>query len=107
MLLLLVQALFFNVVVPSHTRGMIQLPGSKAVASCCAPKPGKSSPCDNKRTENCAICNLAARVTLPPVIEFAPKPTGLLEILPPVAREEFVAHDFVPTYLGRAPPACS
>jgi hypothetical protein len=106
--LLLFEAMFFNVVLPGHTRGMIQLPGSSCCEpACCAAKhPGsKQSPCDNERTSNCALCAFAARITIPPAVDFAPPPTGLLEILPPPVAQTFEVASFPRPFFGRAPPA--
>ncbi|HEX3358008.1 MAG TPA: hypothetical protein VHS31_13635 [Tepidisphaeraceae bacterium] len=107
--LLLVEALFFNVIIPGHTRGSIQLPGSPSASCCCESQQSghRSLPNDKTRTENCAICNFAARLTIPPAIDFAPPPTGLLEILPPPARETIQIASFCAVYFGRAPPICS
>jgi hypothetical protein len=103
--LLVFEALFLNVIVPGHTRGIIQLPGSKSVVSCCECQCSKEKQTPQKnRAENCAICNFAARVTIPPAIDFAPPPTGLVEILPPPVCEKIQIVPLPPAYLGRAPP---
>src|SRR4051794_33155032 len=94
--LLLVEALFFNVIIPGHTRGVIQLAGSQSQASCCASRHGESkqTPCDNKRAANCAICAFAARLTVPLAIDFAPPPTGLVAILRPSAPQLRISATF-------------
>ena len=104
--LLLFEALFLNVVIPGHTRGMIQLPGSAPLPACCAAKhsDSKQTPAENDRTSHCALCAFAARITIPPTIDFAPPPTGLLAVLPPPTAQgvEVVAFPF--PFFGRAPP---
>jgi hypothetical protein len=104
--LLLVEALFFNAVLPGHARGMIQLAGSGTCPACCAAKhnPSKQSPCDNEKTTHCAICAFAAGLSIPPAIDFAPPPTALLAILPPPAAQQFEIATFPLSYFGRAPP---
>jgi hypothetical protein len=104
--LLVFEALFFNVFIPVHTRGMIQLAGVRNGASCCATrhKDSKENPSDNKPASTCAICAFAARLSVPPAVDFAPPPTGLVEILPPPAPHVRVNPSFVPVYFGRAPP---
>jgi hypothetical protein len=104
--LLVFEALFFNVIIPVHTRGMIQLAGSRSRASCCATrhKDSKENPSDNKPASTCAVCAFAARLTVPPAVDFAPPPTGLVEILPAPAIHVRVTPSLIPVYFGRAPP---
>jgi hypothetical protein len=106
-ILLVVEALFFNVVLPGHARGMIQLPGSDNCPACCAARhqSQKQSPCDNERTTHCAICAFAAGLVVPPPIDFAPPPTALLAILAPPAAQHFEFASLPLPYFGRAPPA--
>ena len=111
--LLLFEALWLNVVVPGHQRGVVPLPGERCVA-CASPKdtccpdagerrePARSKPVD--RAAHCAICYFAARLSPPPVIDFTPpRPqlVGLAQVPPPAARPTI---PFLPTYDGRAPP---
>src|SRR2546426_12369063 len=61
------------VVVPGHTRGVIQLDGNEGQARCCH-RPTRTSPCDSPKSsvptsKNCAICFVAATLgneSLPP-----------------------------------------
>src|SRR3954468_1541541 len=103
--LLVVEALFFNVVIPGHTRGMIQLGGTRS-ASCCAGKQGnpKEIPADKNGASHCAVCAFAAQMSVPPGIDFAPAPIGLAEILPVSKAQQVDSVTSVRTYLGRAPP---
>ena len=115
--LLLFQALWLNVIVPGHTRGVITLPGfepaprqAQASAShgCCS-SPSPSDPSDDPqpgdgRAANCAICFFAARLTLPPAIDLTPAPLTLLEIRNFPRAQALISLDPIPTYLGRGPP---
>lgn len=107
-ILLIYQALFLNVFIPAHTRGMVQLPGSHAVMQCCCDTgESKNPPTDKEkqnRVENCAICAFAARLTIPPTIDLSLPPLlrlGLIEQLSP-RRIEVPA--FPLRFHGRAPP---
>jgi hypothetical protein len=62
-----------GVVVPGHTRGVIQLEGKGQQARCCH-TPTRTAPCDSPKpsvptSKNCAICFVAAKLgneSLPP-----------------------------------------
>ena len=54
------------VVVPGHTRGVIQLNGKEVDSRCCH-APARSAPCDSPKSplptsKNCAICFVAAKL---------------------------------------------
>jgi hypothetical protein len=91
--LLLFQAVWLNVIVPGHTRGVVSLPGTtcescrQSLLSCCsAEHPDKSHPAPVRDpASHCAICYFAARLSLPPVIDFTPPRLGIAEILDPPA----------------------
>src|SRR5947209_6739700 len=95
--LLLCQALWLNVVVPGHTRGAVSLPGARpcpdcfaspgygtrpadAAGTCCPHKHAPGGP--DGRASHCAVCYFAAVLMVPPAVEWAPCPTGLLRRLP-------------------------
>jgi hypothetical protein len=119
--LLLFQAIWLNVIVPGHVRGMITVPGSQprpttpAPASsggCCA---GSHSPGSSggergeptkppQRAVLCAICQFAARLTPPPVVDLTPPQLELLETLPAIDPAVVASIALLPTYDGRAPP---
>lgn len=116
--LLVVQALWLNVIVPGHRRGVIALPGEHCqdggcqiaqLDGCCdMPGPsGKSNQSNDKRdpAQHCLICYFAARVTAPPVVDFTLPPLQLLEQLPPPLPAQVTSYTTIATYDGRAPPA--
>src|SRR4051794_40481762 len=94
--LLLFQAIWLNVIVPGHTRGVVALPGADCQAcdaaaaslptraSCCDSSPTRSqrqTPNPSGRASRCAVCAFAARLTVPPVIDLTPPALGFLERL--------------------------
>ncbi len=113
--LLIFQALWLNVILPGHTRGVVTLPGSgeqnEAVdncGSCCTSKPDSSndqSQSDENRAARCAVCFFAMRVTPPPVVDLRPPAMALLDIEAPPSPAAFTSYQHRLTYLGRAPPA--
>jgi hypothetical protein len=111
--LLVFQGVFLNIVVPGHVRGVITLSGKNSVTSlvdlgcpcCCRPSKHdpNTTPSDKDKSE-CAICHIAAALTLPPVMDFAPPLLCLARVrettaptLTPLLRVQFVRQD-------RAPP---
>jgi hypothetical protein len=94
--LLVFQSVFLNIIVPGHTRGVITLSGKVTVGSiadlgcpfCPQPirKDPKKAPTSQDRAQ-CAICQLAIRITHAPVIDFRLGELGLLEVVPPSVRE--------------------
>ena len=113
--LLLVQAVWLNVVVPGHRRGIIALPGESceacAVAAtsrpCCRSHSNGQQPAAPPKdpANHCLICYFAARLTPPPVIHFTPPPLRFVEKLPPPVSRTIAVPPPLPTYHGRAPPA--
>lgn len=115
-LLLAFQALWLNVILPGHTRGIVTMPGWKpaachaetAATSCCAspdePFDDKPGTPDNERAANCAVCFFAARLTTPPGITFDLTPGTLLAVRPAPVFEAVDAVARGTCYFGRAPP---
>jgi hypothetical protein len=109
--LLLFQAIWFNVIVPGHTRGIVQLPGSTSVQSCpsccCETSPGtnnsKSTPPAN-RTGNCAICFFAAHLTIPPTIDLSLPRLNFLHRLNAEIAEKSIPFTILLTFDSRGPP---
>jgi hypothetical protein len=116
--LLLYEFVFFNIVVPGHTRGAITLDGkhtSDSFLACCCCRcntasdltAGKHShkqvPSQRDRA-NCAICNLAARVVPPDVISFIPQVFEFLRMVTLPIPSVPASISRISIYLGRAPP---
>lgn len=57
------------------------------------------------RAARCAVCHIAVRMTLPPVVDLTPPPLELLEVLPPSRPSERPSLQISPTYLACGPPA--
>jgi hypothetical protein len=108
------QAVFLNIIVPGHTRGIITLSGKNAVAGaadlgCPFCTPIKS---DTKKTPNrqdrdeCAICNLAIRLAPWAPIDFGLDRLGLLMLEPAPEAQEPVFVAVACVHYSRGPPAC-
>jgi hypothetical protein len=115
--LLIVEALWLNVIVPGHQRGVVPLPGEScsacevdnAVRKCCHTlATGSSAPAKQKPggdpAQRCAICHFAARLCTPPVINFTPPRLGLAEILEPPAPRSALSVRVPLVLRDRAPP---
>src|SRR5436305_12525362 len=90
------QAVWLNAVLPGHTRGVVTLPGgAEDCSSCAAPAsagaghccPGDGArrgqpPMAPGRAGRCALCHLAARLTIPPAIDLRPPALQLAEVRP-------------------------
>ncbi|MGD0387565.1 MAG: DUF2946 family protein [Tepidisphaeraceae bacterium] len=112
--LLVFEAAFLNVIVPGHTRGVITLSGKSSAASvadlgcpfCSRPsgKDPKKTP-DQKDQSECAICHIAALLTLPPVVDLAPPLLCLAFVIQapapmsaPYTRIPLIRHDRAPPF---------
>lgn len=105
---LIYEALFLNVFIPAHTRGMVQLPGSHVAEPCCCGM-GETKKCPTekdkqKRAENCAICAFAARLTIPAVIDLSLPPLARLGLIEQLSPRRIQVPAFPLSYHGRAPP---
>lgn len=121
--ILLLQAVWFNVIVPGHRRGEVALPGEACAAchpqavACCPemadsapdkPKaPASGAPASGDPASHCAICHFAAALSTPPAMEFSPPPLTFLESIDLPVVERAAAVLFVAPYDGRGPPAVS
>jgi hypothetical protein len=108
--ILIFQALWLNVVVPGHQRGIVQLPGSEKTqpAACpfCAqqePAPKNGKPIGPEG--NCAICFFAAHLSVPPVVNLSLQPLRLLHRLPDETAENLFSRLICLPFDGRGPPA--
>jgi hypothetical protein len=115
MALLVFQALWLNVIVPGHTRGIVTLPGSPCAEGMCdasrwsACCPGErdhsqKQPISRERAARCAICSFAARVTPSPVVDFTHPPLRFLHVMPAARTDRPEVAPGLVTYDGRAPP---
>ena len=102
--LLALLAVWYGAVLPGHTRGVVQLPGSARAAEggCCDHEP---SDAPAKPASNCAVCHYMAALSAPPPLEH-----GIALLKPAdVLRDEIVVQPSSPQiilpYHGRAPPA--
>ena len=110
--LLLFQVVWLNAVLPGHTRGIIPLAcESKAQSHCsmaaagnCPKKSSPDAPATPGRSSNCAVCQYAARMTPPPVLDWRPAALELTDLVPEIAGLGVESADSVLTYNGRAPP---
>jgi hypothetical protein len=120
---LLFQAIWLNVVLPGHTRGIVTLAGASCSACatqagddagraaankhCCSASPAshqaRHDPTPRQKA-NCAICAFAARITPPPPISVIPQHAGPAIALTPPLRQAAVSLELIPTYYGNGPP---
>lgn len=103
--LLVFQAVWLNVIVPGHTRGVVQLPHEATFcAECgCATSHPKQAP--KAPAGNCAICFFAAHLSIPPRLDFTHTRLDLLHRLEAEAYAVHVAAERFPLFHSRAPPA--
>jgi hypothetical protein len=101
---------FLNIIIPGHRRGAIPLSGASVsgianfgcILCTQSPAPGKAP--KSGLPPYCAICAIAAHLTVPPAFEVLLAALGLLMCLGVLAPERVQTLRFIPTYLGRAPP---
>jgi len=117
-------------VMPGHTRGIVQVPGGQAdqQASCCSPKPScctppadipahdaehpQDAPSDGQPgtpgdpAKHCAICFLKAHLTDPPPVTLYTPYLGEMDELAFLLASSIADDQAAPANLrGRAPPA--
>jgi len=110
--LLVFQALWLNVVLPGHTRGIVTMPGweaktgSSAVKSCCAAESHskETQPSSRQKAASCAVCFFAVHLFLPPVIDLRPPALELAGRLAKPRPQIVHLPCLIRTYDGRAPP---
>jgi len=108
--LVIVEAIWLNVVVPGHQRGCIQLPGVAAIPVCpfCAAAATShdsksSSPTGPAAT--CAICFFAAHLSIPPTIDLTPPPLRPAGLVDAPAIHSLISRQAQIPFDGRGPPA--
>jgi hypothetical protein len=111
---LIFQALWLNVIVPGHQRGVVQLQGSEKVSQpvgcpfCCecgATSKNTKSNSPPAAPGNCAICSFAAHLCVPPVVDLSLQQLRLLHRVPGEIAENLFARSILLTSDERGPPA--
>jgi hypothetical protein len=107
------EAFWLNVVVPGHKRGIVQMPGAPggAVCACCCDQTGNSEQAGGSKKDSsqgsaatCAICNFAAHLSVPPIVDFTPPKLKLLcQATSEVVRGVIARNPLIP-FDGRGPP---
>ena len=120
-LLLLFQAVFLNIVVPGHLRGVVTRSGKTSIrqlgdlacGGCCKRLPadnGKNAPHERKSEptpqdrKDCAICYVAALLNVPSAIVIELPPLEQIELLPDSVPQIVEASSYVHTYDACGPP---
>jgi hypothetical protein len=107
------EAIWLNVIVPGHRRGIVQMPGASAAGvcpCCCCGEASPSHPGDPKHdsqggpASTCAICNFAAHLSVPPVVDFTPPPLKLLGPAEAETARRAIARITLIPFDGRGPP---
>ncbi len=117
-------ALWFGVIVPGHTRGVVRVPGAEpppqpsanevcplaqmfsGTSRCGCPKPSRA-PGGSPLTPagSCAICQIIAVLNAPDPVDVGPPSPQLLDVLPWPAPRVAQRPEFEHIYFGRGPPA--
>ena len=102
---------WFTVVVPGHTRGILTMPGEpqaqSGAAACCAStstdsnKNKKPTPDQQRR---CAVCFVAANYTVPVVFTFDPEPAECVAVANLAALAQVFSIDFPTPFWPVGPP---
>jgi hypothetical protein len=108
------EGFWLNVVVPGHKRGIVQMPGASAGVACpccCCDQPQNSGQTGGSKKDSpggpagtCAICNFAAHLSVPPVIDFTPPPLKLIGPAAPQCARRAIARITRVPFDGRGPP---
>jgi hypothetical protein len=112
------QAIWLNAVVPGHTRGAITLCGASTATvaatdaatgprqtACCPTKKPASDPAPaGQKSDHCAVCHFAARVTPPPAFDFTLPALARTSIRVDVLPASADSADLPPAFYGRGPP---
>src|SRR4051812_41102224 len=107
---LIFYGVWFNAVVPGHTRGAVTLPDTgRSIHSCCGEEASASKQTQNrnapgKRAARCAVCFFAAHQVPAAGFDSVPRYLGQASIVPiPVYRVPILP-SAIASYDGRAPP---
>ena len=104
--------LWFNVVVPGHTRGMLTMPGGKGseksgVESCCSSRsagPNKDHKPTREQQRRCAVCYVAATYSVPVVLAIDLRPAERVAIANVAALAQVRSIEFPAPYWPIGPP---
>jgi hypothetical protein len=108
------EAIWLNVVVPGHKRGIVQMPGTSAAGlcpCCCEQASSAAHPGGSKQNapggpaSTCAICNFAAHLSVPPKVDFTPPPLKLLGPAEAQTARRTISRITLIPFDGRGPPS--
>ena len=101
---------WFTMVVPSHTRGVVTVPGSDSrsisstsASSCCHPQ--KSDKPTKEQRKRCAVCFVASALSTPVAYVTEMRPIDCIGIARPVCEAQVLSEDFPRPYWPTGPPA--
>lgn len=108
--LLAFQTMWFLLVLPGHTRGLISWTASvDPRGGCCVVQKHGPGSSDGQPTpeqkKNCAVCYYALGLTPPAVLDLDIPDLGLLKILPLLAAPIHTEQEHILTYYACGPPA--
>ena len=107
--LLALLAVWYGAVLPGHTRGVVQLPGTACATTpsttCCDKKPANKSDAPAKPASNCAVCHYMATLSAPPPLEHGIALLKSADVLTDVLVIQPTSAQIILPYHGRAPPA--
>jgi hypothetical protein len=100
---------WFGIIVPGHRRGVVVFDGAKTVSDCCCcccdhSDAATKSNTPGNQSAHCEICNFAAHLTLPPVVNLNLFQLGLLEKAPKPAEHQPVWRIVLTPFDSRGPP---
>jgi hypothetical protein len=111
-LLVIFEALWLNVILPGHTRGMVTMPccacecsaaPAGACPHCCEASgaPHKPTPADRA---NCALCFFAAHLSIPPTIDMSAPKLRFLNYVGAESAKHLFARQVILPFDGTGPP---
>jgi hypothetical protein len=105
--LLVLLTVWYAAVLPAHTRGVVQLPGTTDEAStgCCNHESSKKSDAPAKPATNCAVCHYMAALSAPPPLDHGIALLKPADVLRDVIVVQPTSARIILPYHGRAPPA--
>ena len=112
------EAIWLNIIVPGHQRGVIQVAGSKAAVQaacpfCCCGQSNHAGANGNKGDQSndpkqphgyCAICYFMAGLTVAPAVDLSLPPLGLAGAVLDSTARSMVNRQVLLPFDGRGPP---